>query len=325
MDLWALRSFVAVADHGSFTLAAARLRTTQPTLSRHVRSLENELTIRLFDRLGRRVKLTRAGEELLARARRLLEEADSLKSRGRELAGGSTGHLKVGATAQTLESLVSPLLSRFRRAYPNVTVQLSEGGTTRLLRQVESGGLDVALATLPVGSSLRERPLFLTTAMAVIPLGHRLAARVTLAIGDLRNEPLLLQRPGFITRQLFETACQAASIQVRVLLESSSPHCLLALADHGHGVAVVPSTVRALNVGRRAIPLHHAGTPLSMWTSAIWNPNRYASSARDAFINEAFLFTRRKYPGMEFHRGDPHHPKAIRRPGARVARAGRRA
>ena len=310
MDFWALRSFVTVADHGSFTLAAARLRTTQPTLSRQVRSLENELTVRLFDRLGRRVKLTRAGEELLGRARGVLEEADSLKSRGRELAGGSTGLLKVGATAQTLESLVSPLLSRFRRAYPNITVQLSEGGTTTLLHQVESGGLDVALATLPAGSSLRERPLFRSTAIAVMPLGHRLSARARIAIGDLQNEPLLLQRPGFITRQLFEVACQAAHIPVRVLLESSSPHCLLALVDHGHGVAIVPSTVRALNVGRRAIPLHHAGTPLSMWTSAIWNPKRYASPARDAFINEAFQFTRRKYPGMEFHRGQLRTPKS---------------
>ena len=120
MELHALRCFVAVAERLSFSRAAEELQTSQPALSRQIQALEQTLQVRLFDRVGRRVELTPAGAELSARARLLLQDAESFRSRAEDLSGGPTGLLRVGATPQTLESLVAPLLSRFPALWPGV-------------------------------------------------------------------------------------------------------------------------------------------------------------------------------------------------------------
>ena len=99
MNLRHLRAFVSIADAGGFARAANRMNLSQPALSRQIRALETELGVPLFDRLGRRVRLTSEGEDLLRRGRRLLTEADSLGERARLLKAGETGILRVGAHA----------------------------------------------------------------------------------------------------------------------------------------------------------------------------------------------------------------------------------
>ena len=114
MELRHLRYFVAVADAGTVSRAAAQLSLTQPALSRQIRDLESELGLPLFDRVGRRLHLTAEGENLLERTREILRAADALRERAGALAGGRTGTLRLGATAQTLESLISAFLTSFR-------------------------------------------------------------------------------------------------------------------------------------------------------------------------------------------------------------------
>lgn len=304
MELHALRCFVTVADRLSFSRAAEDLKTSQPALSRQIQGLEQELRVRLFDRLGRRVELTPAGEELSARARLLLHEADSFRSRAEDLSGGPTGLLRVGATPQTLESLVAALLARFRVLWPTVDFQLVEDGAASLLDQVERGVVHVAIAARPVGSALRGRELFPLGVLAVAPPAHPLARRKRIEVAELAGERLLLLRRAFMTRQLFDGACQIAHITPRVVLESGSPHALLSLAEQGHGIAIVPSTVRPVHFPQRAIPVHLGDRQLGLWMSAIWNPRRYLSPAGSALIEEAWRFTRRQYPGKGFHLGD---------------------
>jgi LysR family cyn operon transcriptional activator len=304
MELHALRCFVAVAERLSFSRAAEELQTSQPALSRQIQALEQALRVRLFDRVGRRVELTPAGEELSARARLLLQDAESFRSRAEDLSGGPTGLLRVGATPQTLESLVAPLLSRFRSLWPGVDFQLVEDGAASLLDQVERGVVHVAIAALPGGSALRGRELFPLGVLAVVPPAHALARRRRIEVAELPGERLLLLRKAFMTRQLFDGACQIAHITPRVVLESGSPHALLSLAEQGHGIAIIPSTVRLVHFTQRAIPLHLGDRQLGVWMSAIWNPRRYLSPAAGALIEEARRFTRRQYPGKSFHLGD---------------------
>src|SRR2546428_13890643 len=122
MDCGHLRYFVAVADAGSVSRAATQLNLTQPALSRQVRALETELGLPFFDRVGRRLHLTAAGENLLERTREILRAADALRERAGALAGGRTGTLRLGATAPTPESLISAFLLGFRRAWPGIDV-----------------------------------------------------------------------------------------------------------------------------------------------------------------------------------------------------------
>lgn len=303
MDLRGLRYFISVADHLSFSRAADRLQVSQSALSRCIRALEIELRVHLFDRVGRRIALTGAGEELLVRSRALLHDAESLRSRADDLATGSTGVLRVGATPQTLESLVSQLLTRYRRLCPHVEVQLIEDGAGGLIDHIERGLVHVAIGALPNGTALQGRTLFPLGVLAVVPTDHRLASRKTIDVRELAQEPLLLLRRTFITRQLFDGACQVAHITPRVMIESSSPHCLLALVEGGHGVAIIPSTVRLLKPRQKISRLHQDGRQLGLWMSVMWDSRRYMTQATKIFIEEAYRFTRRRYPGKAFHLG----------------------
>lgn len=124
MNFKHLRAFVTIADAGGFARAANRLNLSQLALSRQIRALEIDLSVRLFDRVGRRVQLTSEGEDLLQRSRRLLAEADSLGERARMLKAGETGILRVGATPQVIENLLAQFLTRYRCRHPGVEIHL---------------------------------------------------------------------------------------------------------------------------------------------------------------------------------------------------------
>src|SRR5437870_11537321 len=122
MELRHLRAFVTIVDAGGFGRAGTRLNLSQPALSRQIHALEAELGVPLFDRIGRRVRLTSEGEDLLRRSRRLLAEADALGERARSLKSGQTGILRVGATPQVIENLLAEFLPRYRDRHPGVEV-----------------------------------------------------------------------------------------------------------------------------------------------------------------------------------------------------------
>jgi LysR family cyn operon transcriptional activator len=139
MNFKHLRAFVNIADSGGFARAATRLNLSQPALSRQILALEMDLSVRLFDRVGRRVRLTSEGEELLRCSRRLLAEAESLGERARMLKGGETGILRVGATPQVIENLLAKFLMRYRRRHPGVEIHIVEDGGVRLNSRLARG------------------------------------------------------------------------------------------------------------------------------------------------------------------------------------------
>src|SRR5207249_3447072 len=151
MNLRHLRTFVAIADGGGVTSAAARLNMTQPTASRQIEALENELGVSLFDRVGRRLQLTSEGEDLLLRSRRLLVDAESLGERARALKKGQTGTLRVGATPQAIESILADFLASYRRRHPGIDIRIVEDGGARLPTRLERG--DIHLAVMPEGDA----------------------------------------------------------------------------------------------------------------------------------------------------------------------------
>src|SRR5262245_26660473 len=188
MNLPHIRAFVTAAALGNLSRAAAAMHLTQPALSKQIRTLERDLGVQLFDRVGRGVQLTSAGRDLLQSGRQLLLQADGLVEQARLLKAGATGVLKVGATSMTLESFLGPFLPGYRRRWPNVEVHLVEDGGVRLLRQVEQGDLHLAV-TLPLEPSLRQRLLFPVRCLAVMPRDHWLARRRTIELPQLADEP----------------------------------------------------------------------------------------------------------------------------------------
>lgn len=303
MELRGVRYFMSVAEILSFSRAAERLHVSQSALSRQVQSLERQLEVKLFDRIGRRIALTPAGEELLAHCHTIAQDFESLRSRAKELAGGSRGILRIGVTPQTLESLVADVLRHYRKEHPDVEILLTEDGSAKLAEMVQQGSVHLAIGALTHEGYLNKQTLFPLGVLAVVPTRHKLSNRRTIDISDLNEEPVLLLRKQFMTRQLFDGACQIAQVRPRVLIESGSPHCLLALVDSGHGIAIIPSTVRLSRVAGRVLPLQQEGRQLGHWVSLIWNPRRYMPPFAKSFMEEVYRYTRRQYPGKAFRFG----------------------
>ena len=279
MELRHLRYFVCVAEEASVSKAALRVNICQPALSRQIRDLETELGVRLFDRVGRRIRLTAEGEDLLRQSRDVLAHAASFVERARSLVSGMTGVLRVGATPQTMQSVLAGFLPKFQRARPNVDVRLTEDGGVRLYELVERGDLHLALSGILTGGHLERRPLFPIRVLAVTA-GPRWKRRTTIEVTELASEPLLLLSRDFGSRQLFDAACRIAHLQPRVVLESREPHSLIALAEAGQGVAVVPSTVRFVSKRIRIVSLLQDSKPLGTWAGLAWDPRRSLPGTR---------------------------------------------
>lgn len=307
MELRHLRYFAAVADAGGFSRAAARLRMTQPALGRQVHDLERELGVLLFDRIGRRVQLTGAGEDLLRRCRPLLTDVESLVERSRALASGATGVLRVGATPQTLESFLAPFMPRFQRSHPGVEVHFIEDSGPRLFGHLERGAIHLAI-TAAADSRFTSRTLFPALIMAVLPRRHPMAKRLTVDVATLTTVPLLLLRRDFGTRQWFDAACQSRRLRPSVLLESASPQTLVALAAVGYGVAVVPSNVLVTRRDLHLAPVMDGPSPIGGWLAASWHPRRFLPPFGDAFVDRLERFSRRAYPGRSVIRRAPPLP-----------------
>src|SRR5262249_17107460 len=196
MDLHQLRTFLAIADTGGVARAAARLNLSQPAASRQIQVLEAELGVLLFDRIGRRVRLTSEGEDLLWRGRQLVAEADALRERARALRGGHTGQIKVGATPPMIETVLASFLVGHRRRHPGVDVNIVEDGGAGLASGLQSG--EVHLAYIPAGDDrFSGRLLYPIHVMAVVPGGHPWYRLSLLEIDQLGSERLLLLRRSF--------------------------------------------------------------------------------------------------------------------------------
>jgi len=303
MEFRQLRAFMAVVDAEGFARAAARLHLSQPALSRQIAALEQELAVRLFDRARRRVRLTAEGEDLLRRARRLMGEVDALSDRARALGGGQTGILRVGATPQNLENLLAGFLGRYRRRHPGVEVHLVEDGAVRLRDRLARG--DVHVAILQAGDPrFDSRPLFPMLLLAALPPGHSLGRRRACEVSELAEEPLLVLRREFRSREWLEAACELAHVRPPLLLESGVPHTLLALARAGLGIAVVPSNV-IIGAGLRAVPLLARGAAIGRWATIAWDPERFLPPYGDSFVAELAQHARGAYPGRTLTRRVP--------------------
>jgi LysR family cyn operon transcriptional activator len=308
MNFRHLRTFVAIAEAGGIHRAVARLNLSQPAASRQIHALEAELGVPLFDRIGRRVQLTSEGEDLLRRSRRLLADVQSLTERAGALKKGETGTLRVGATPQVIENTLSASLVRYRHRHPGVEVQLAEEGGADLPRRLDRGDLNFAIMAVD-DERFEQRLLYPVYELAVTSAKHRLSRRTAIEVTELSDEPLMLLRGGFASRDWFETACRIARLRPRVLLESAAPHTVMALAGDGYGVAIIPSTVRVPRGRIRAMPIIQRGAALGRWLRIAWDPQRFLAPYAEQFVKELIADCQRVFPGQEFTQRAPPLPR----------------
>jgi DNA-binding transcriptional LysR family regulator len=278
MDLRHALTFVTVAELGTVSKAALRLRVAQPALSRQIADLEHELGLQLFDRVGRRLLLTSAGEQMLAGCRVLLSSATAVKEQAQQVRHGDTGVLKVAGSPQHIESVLSGFLHRYAERYPKVQVNISEGTGSEIMTLLERGEIHLGQNLLHA-VKLDERhfsslPLGSVELLAVCHPATAIGHHRSLDIARLAAFPLLLMDGGFGFRRAFDAASRMAGLKPNVLFESRTPHALLALAEAGHGVAIVPSQLQCHRYQLRIVGLTYRSRPLREALTISWDKRR---------------------------------------------------
>jgi LysR family transcriptional regulator, nitrogen assimilation regulatory protein len=221
MDLRRLRTFVAVAELGTVSKAALRLRISQPALSRQINELEQEFSFKLFDRVGRRLMLTAVGEQVLDDCRRVLGEVGSLGARLELLRRGGSGVLRVAAPPQTIESVLSRFLPRYNEHFPNVQVKLTEALGHEQLTLLERGEVHLGIRhDQGVDPRFQGRALQLDEVLAACAPSLQPGGADIVDIGRLAPYPLLLLDSGYSVRKMFDAACRLAEIEPKIMLES---------------------------------------------------------------------------------------------------------
>jgi DNA-binding transcriptional LysR family regulator len=241
MELHQLRYFSAVAETGSFSRAAEKCHVSQPSLSQQIQKLESELGGRLFDRLGRSVRLTDLGQAFLPRARSVLHELSSAKDELTERLQSEAGPVVVGAIPTIAPYWLASRLATFSRKFPKVHLTIAEEITPVLLDRLRAGTVDLAVLALPIrGHEFESHPLFTEHLYAALPRTHKLARRPALQLADLRRDPFLFLRDGHCFRDTAVAACDRARLDPRVVFESGHLSSLLAMVGAGMGISLVP-------------------------------------------------------------------------------------
>ncbi|PZU73996.1 MAG: LysR family transcriptional regulator [Rhizobium sp.] len=218
LDLRQVRSFMDVADLGSFSAAADKAGVTQPAISLHIRLLEKQLGVRLIERVGRRAQPTAAGRDFLIHATHAIDTVAPHRS-------GVTGRLRIGTGATACIYLLPPVLGRIRAAMPGIEIVVQTGNTHDILRLLEANTIDAAVVALPAMVAVFPKDMIADTGL--------------LTADVLSTKPLLLYEGGN-TRRLVDQWFAASGRAVQPTMELGSVEAIKKLAGAGLGLAIVP-------------------------------------------------------------------------------------
>lgn len=257
IDLKQLQCFIAVAEEASFSRAAARLHMTQPPLSTRIKQLEEDIGVELLRRSTRSVRLTRAGEALLADARQLLMQLEQAVDTARRVGRGAVGRLGIGFVPSAANSALPLLLRVFRQRYPGVSISLGEMSPAEQVRRLHSGRIDAGFFYLPAGDvapfgdpDLRSQPVVREPLVVVLPQGHPLTATRRIDLSALQDQPFVLvaAHRGSGLRDIILQRCRSAGFTPRVVQEAALIETIGGLVASGVGIAIVPASLRRLQI-----------------------------------------------------------------------------
>jgi len=256
MELHQLRYFCAIADTGSFSRAAEQCHVAQPSLSQQILKLEDELGVRLFDRLGRSVRLTEVGKTFLPRARAVLRELEAARGDVVERKDSIAGPVTVGAIPTVAPYLLPSILTAFSKKFPQALLTVIEEITPVLLDRLRASTVDIAILALPIrGHEFDSFPLLTEPLFAVLPQKHPLAHRRSISLKDVRKEPFLLLRDGHCFRENAVAACDRARVHPQVIFESGQFSSLLGMVGAGMGVSIIPQMAVDKKAGCRYVSI----------------------------------------------------------------------
>ncbi len=289
MELRQLKTFQTVATLLSFNRAAEALNYAQSTISAQIKCLEEDLDVKLFDRFGKRVVLTEAGECLFQYARKLLDiEAETLSEvKGRVQSEGS---LTIRAPQSVGNSYLPEVVAEYRRRYPGVSLTFETCAFHGLEHELQTGVTDLAflLAESINSPSLVAEPLSFPRLLMVSNVGHYLAKKSKVSIPELAGEPIFVPKADCGYRMMFEQMLTEARVKPRALLEFGSIEMLKACLTRSSGVAMIPEITVQAEIDRGELSILHWEDPhMETAVLMIWHKKKWLSPSLRAFMEIA--------------------------------------
>jgi DNA-binding transcriptional LysR family regulator len=249
-----LRYFIEIVEAGGYTRAAERLFVAQSALSRQIKELEGDLDVVLLKRDAKHFELTDAGQDFYERSRKILFDLDRAVSQARTIGKGEHGAIRLlHSSSVPLSPPLGPTLNDVLKAFPGVSLEISQASSERQALEIEEGRADLGLARLPI---LRKHPhlesmvLYRERLVAAVPAAHPLARREAVAIAELRDEYFVSvpHRASGGLSYLVAERCIAHGFYPRVARATSRKASLLSLVNAGFGIAVVPQSMRSTSL-----------------------------------------------------------------------------
>ena len=285
MDVDQLTSFLEVAKLGSFSRAAEKIYRTQPAISAQVRLLEQECGEKLFDRSGKRVLLTPAGEVLRRYAEKLLDLQKEALQAIAELNQSPRGKLFIGANEATCLYVLPKTFARFKQLYPQVQISIYRNFSHKILQKVQEGAVDLGIVTLPLtASNMEVIPMFRDEVQVVVPKSHPLAKNRTVTVKELVAHPLILPKTGH-TRNVMDRLLREYRDQLQISMELASVESIKKFVGAGLGISLLSRTYAQPEVPAgilKLIPLE--GQKLFRELGLIYRRDRYLSLPAKVFI-----------------------------------------
>lgn len=280
MDILHLTYFTEVARQKSFTKASKCLHVTQPSISKVIKTLENELDVILLIRSGKQVELTDAGQALLQQAQTVLTSMDNLTTRLADIVGLKKGHLVIGLPPMIGARFFPHVIGEFKRIYPDIEIKLLEVGSKQVESNIEDGTLDLGVVALPLNSDIFEIFSFIHESLHIVLYpGHPLAAQSQLTLKDLRTESFILYHNDFSLNDLIISKCEEQGFTPHIVCQSSQWDFIAEMVLAKLGIALLPETI-CHELERQRYHIIPLVDPVIPWDLAIlWQKGKYLSFA----------------------------------------------
>ncbi|AWR85469.1 LysR family transcriptional regulator [Meiothermus taiwanensis] len=282
----ALRVFLCVAQEGSVGRAALSLGMTQPGVSQHLQALETQIGQALFHRQGRRLVLTKTGQDLLPQARRVVQALEEFVQAAQALERLERGRVEIGAATTMAVYVLPRYLTEFKRLYPEIRIKLESGSSERLTQRLLQGELELAVVEAVEHLEGFERQLFYEDELVVIvPPEHPWARKEEIAPEQLAEVPLIVREPGAMTFRVLGSALEQAGLEVNPIFYTDNHEVTKRLVLEGAGVGIVSSVVVRPNVrvgNLRALRLKGLELRRLFW---LFYPKELGNPAAEALKN----------------------------------------
>ena len=278
MEFKQLRSFVEVVHRGGFTQAGKTLHISQSAVSKQVAQLEYSLGTPLLERTGSHIRLTAAGRVVLQRAEAMLRLQSELQSELDDMQQLTRGELRLGLPQLGGDTLFAELFAEYRRRYPNVTIQLLEGGTRSIEQAILNGELEVGGSLMPNDPAFAWQAFCDEPLDALLPVDHPLAQQPQVRLEALADTPFLMYQRSFVLNDRLLQACQSLGFTPKEAGRSGQADFLAALVAAGQGVVLLPSVVARGLVRPGVVRVPLQAPDYLRWDIAfIWRDGAYLS------------------------------------------------